>query len=144
VEELSEKYRELAQRLGPEVTVAAMAPEGVELALGIVHDAQFGPLVVVAAGGILVELLRDRRLAFPPLDRARARALVDRLAFRPLLDGVRGMPATDVDAVADAIAGLSVLAADLGEHLEALDANPLIAGPDGCVAVDALVLPRRI
>jgi acetate---CoA ligase (ADP-forming) len=68
--------------------------------------------------------------------------LLDRLAMRPLLDGVRGEPAADVDAVARAIASLSVLAAELGDLLDAADVNPLIAGPEGCVAVDALVIPR--
>lgn len=135
-------YGDLAERLGPQVTVAAMVSPGVELALGIVRDPTFGPLVLVAAGGILVELLGDRKLAFPPLDETGARRLIDGLHVRPLLDGVRGAPATDVDAVARAVSRLSVLAADLGDRLEALDVNPLVAGPDGCVAVDALVVPR--
>jgi succinyl-CoA synthetase beta subunit len=139
---LREAYAALAGRLGPQVTVAALAPAGVELALGIVRDPTFGPLVLVAAGGILVELLGDRKLALPPLDEAGARRLIDGLQVRPLLNGVRGAPASDVDAVAHAVSRLSVLAADLGDHLEALDVNPIIAGPDGCVAVDALVIPR--
>jgi acyl-CoA synthetase (NDP forming) len=139
---LRDAYADLASRLGPQVTVAALAPAGVELALGIVRDATFGPLLVVAAGGVLVELLGDRKLAFPPLDEAGARRLIDGLQVRPLLDGVRGAPASDVDAVALAVSRLSVLAADLGDHLEALDVNPVIAGPDGCVAVDALVISR--
>jgi hypothetical protein len=119
-----------------------MAPPGVEIALGIVRDPQFGPLVLVGAGGVLVEVLKDRRLALPPLDEARAQSLVDRLGIRPLLDGVRGAPASDVDALVHAIVGLSWLAHDLGEHLEALDANPMICAPAGCVAVDALAIPR--
>ena len=122
--------------------VEAMAAPGVELALGVVRDLQFGPMVMVAAGGVLVEVLGDRRFAMPPLDLPRARALLDRLAVRPLLDGVRGAPAADLDAVADAIARLSMLAEDLGEELDALDVNPLVAGPEGCVAVDALVVTR--
>ena len=137
---LREAYADLASRLGPEVSVAALASGGVELALGIVRDPTFGPLVLVAAGGVLVELLGDRRLAFPPLDEAGARRLIDGLQVRPMLDGVRGSPASDVDAVARAVSRLSVLAADLGDLLEALDVNPLIAGPEGCVAVDALVV----
>ena len=115
---------------------------GVEIALGIVRDPQFGPLVLVGAGGVLVEVLKDRRLAMPPLDELRARSMVDRLKVRPLLDGVRGQPASNVDALAKAVVAFSWLAHDLGDHLEALDANPVICGPDGCVAVDALVIPR--
>ncbi len=138
-----EAYGELSDRLGPEVLVAAMAPHGVEVALGVVRDPTFGPLVLVAAGGILVELLKDRRLGLPPLDGVRARRLVDGLQIRPILDGVRGAPPVDVDALVDTVARLSVLAADHGEHLEALDVNPVIVSPEGCLAVDALVVPRR-
>jgi acyl-CoA synthetase (NDP forming) len=134
-------YRDLAARLGPEVAVAAMAPRGVELALGVVRDATFGPLVLVAAGGILVELLKDRRLGRPPLDEVRARRLIDGLKMRPILDGVRGMAPVDVGSLAEAIARLSVLASDLGDHLAALDVNPVIVSSEGTLAVDALVVP---
>jgi len=139
---LENEYEDLERHLGSEVTVAKMAPRGVEVALGIVRDAQFGPLVLVAAGGVLVEVLHDRRLALPPIDEVRARSLIDRLRIRPLLDGVRGQPAIDVGALARAVVGLSWLAHDLGEHLEELDANPVICSPGGCVAVDALAIPR--
>jgi len=141
-EEVRAAYRDVAGRLGPQVLVAAQAPQGVELALGLVRDEQFGPLVLVAAGGVLVEVLDDRRLALPPLDEPRAQRLVEELAARRLLDGVRGRPPSDVDAVVDALVRLSALAADLGDSLDALDVNPLIAGPHGCVAADALVIPR--
>jgi acyl-CoA synthetase (NDP forming) len=139
-ERFAAAYADLAGRLGPSAVVAAMAPAGVELALGVVHDRQFGPLVMVAAGGVLVEVLRDRRFALPPVDARQALALLDRLAVRPLLGGLRGGPPADLAAVADAVVRLSVLAADLGDRLAALDVNPLIAGPAGCLAVDALVV----
>jgi acyl-CoA synthetase (NDP forming) len=142
-EALRDGYMELSGRLGPLVMVAGMAPPGVELHLGVVNDPQFGPLVLVAAGGTLVEVLADRRLALPPLDVTRARDMIDRLKVRPLLDGVRGSPPVDVDAVVMALIALSWLAHDLGDSIEALDVNPLIAGPDGCVAVDALLVTRR-
>ena len=141
-DQLRAEYTDLASRLGPRVIVAKMAPPGVELALGIVRDHQFGPLVMVAAGGLLVEVLRDRTFALPPVDPADARRMLGRLAVRPLLDGVRGRHPVNLDAVTQAIARLSLIAQDLGQHLEAIDVNPLIAGPDGCVAVDALVIPR--
>jgi len=140
-ERLAAAYDDLAGRLGPRVLVAAMAGPGVELALGVVADPQFGPLVMVAAGGVLIEVLRDRRFALPPVDHRQALGLLDLLAVRPLLDGARGAPPADLDAVADAVVGLSTLAVDLGPALAALDVNPLVAGPDGCVAVDALVVP---
>ncbi|MEA2556627.1 MAG: hypothetical protein QOG88_165 [Actinomycetota bacterium] len=137
-----EAYADLAERLGPEAVIAAMAPTGIEAALGVVRDPTFGPLVLVAAGGLLVELLKDRKLALPPVDEAGARRLIDGLQMRPMLGGLRGAPASDVGALAVAISRLSVLAADLGDSLDALDVNPVIVFAKGCVAVDALVIPR--
>ena len=99
-------------------------------------------MVLVGAGGVLVEVMRYRRLAFPPLDEARAATLVDGLQMRPFLDGIRGAPAADVGSLARAISRLSVLAGDLGDLLDGLDVNPVIVSPSGCVAVDALVIPR--
>ncbi len=139
---LEDAYLDLERQLGPQVMVARMAPPGVEVHLGILRDPQFGPLVLVAAGGVLVEALKDRRMGMPPLDEARAHRLVDRLGIRPLLDGVRGRPPADLDALVRAIVATAWLAHDLGDRLEALDANPVICSPDECVAVDALVIPR--
>ncbi|HZB78443.1 MAG TPA: acetate--CoA ligase family protein [Actinomycetota bacterium] len=140
VDELRETYRDLSARLGPDVTIAEMAPPGVEVALGMVRDPTFGPLVLVAAGGVLVELVHDRKLAVPPVDEGAARRLIDGLAIRPLLDGVRGAPPADVDALARAVSRLSVLAVELGDLIAELDINPVIVSPHGCVAVDVLVV----
>ena len=138
---LAAVYGEMSTRLGPAVTVQEMTEPGVEMALGVVHDPQFGPLVMVAAGGVLIETLEDRRLALPPLDEVRASRLIDRLHERPLLDGVRGAPPADVNALSRALSRLSLLAMDLGDLIGALDVNPIIVGPHGCLAVDALVEP---
>ena len=140
---LATAYREMSSRLGPSVTVQEMVGPGVEMALGVVRDPQFGPLVMVAAGGVLIETLGDRRLALPPLDEARASKLIDRLDVRPLLDGVRGAPPADVNALARALSRLSLLARDLGDLIGALDVNPVIVSSRGCVAVDALVEGTR-
>ncbi len=135
-------YRDLAARLGRRVVVMATAPPGVELALGIVRDPLLGPVVVVGAGGVLVELLADRAVGLPPLDTAGAHRLLDRLAVRPMLDGIRGAPAADIDAAAAAIVALAVMAVELGESIEALDVNPLRCWPGGALALDALVVSR--
>jgi acetate---CoA ligase (ADP-forming) len=139
---LEEAYADVSSRLGPEVVVSPMAAEGVEIALGIFRDPQFGPLVLAAAGGVLIEALHDRAFARPPLDEARARALIGRLAVARFLEGGRGRPPADVGSLARALVRLSALAADLGDLVEAIDVNPVIASADGCVAVDALVVPR--
>ena len=136
-------YEDLARRLGPRALVAATAPDGVELSLGLVRDPHLGVLVVVGAGGVLVEVLADRVVRLPPLDGPAARAAVDRLRVSSLLDGVRGRPPADRDAVASAVVALGVLAVELGDSLDALDVNPLRCGLDGCWALDVLVEVRR-
>ena len=121
--------------------MSSTAPSGLELALGLVTDPLLGPLVVVAAGGVLVEVLGDRAVGLPPLDEEGATRMLDRLAARPLLDGHRGGPAADLTSVLAAVTGLSQLAVELGDLISALDVNPLIAGPKGAVAVDVLIEP---
>ncbi|MET0526318.1 MAG: acetate--CoA ligase family protein [Nocardioides sp.] len=134
-------YDDLADRLGPDATVHQQVPAGVELSVGIVRDEALGPMVVVAAGGVLVELLTDRAVALPPLTRAGAMRMIDRLRLRPLLDGWRGDPAADLDALCDVVVAVARLAHERGHELAALDLNPVIATPDGAVAVDVLVVP---
>ena len=141
-EAVAAAYKDLHDRLGPLVLVTPMAPKGVEMSLGIIRDPQFGPLVMVGAGGILIELLADRRIMLPPCDAADARRQIDRLKVRPMLDGLRGQPAVDVDALAETVARLSVLATCLGDLINGLDINPVIVHPRGCIAVDALVMPN--
>lgn len=131
-------YRDLAQRLGPRAVISAMAPPGVELSLGIFRDPQFGPVVVVGAGGVLVELLADRATALAPFGPLTARRMLDRLRIRRLLDGFRGAAAVDIDKLADIISRFSVLAAELSDLIVEMDVNPLICGSN-LVAVDALV-----
>ena len=141
--ELAAAYRDLSARLGPRVLVCESVPPGTELSLGIARDADLGPLIVVGAGGVLVELLADRAVALPPVGEEQARRMIGRLRAGRLLAGVRGAPPADSDAVIRAITGLSALAIELGGELEALDVNPLICGPAGAVAVDALAIPRE-
>ena len=134
-------YDDIAGRLGPRCLVAPMASKGIELALGIIIDEQFGPMVMAGAGGALVEHFDDSRCALAPFGEAEAHRLLDSLKLRRLLDGARGVAPVDTDALAATIANLSVLAACLADVLGELDANPVIAGPNGCIAVDALVVP---
>ncbi len=119
--------------------VQEMARGEAELFLGATHDAQFGPMVIVGAGGILVEFLQDVRMAPAPVSATTARAMIEGLRVAPLLHGLRGRPPADIDAAAAALMRLSFLAADLGPRLVELDVNPLIlrAAGQGAIAVDA-------
>ena len=141
--ELRDAYDDLCARLGAGVTVGAMAPDGTEIAFGMVRDPQFGPLVLVSAGGTLIELLADRVSMLAPVDEREARRHIERLAIRALLMGARGAKPADLDAVASALARFSVLAASLGDLIAEIDVNPLIASDQGLVAVDALVVTRQ-
>lgn len=135
-------YDALARRLGARALVMSMAGRGVELAFGALDDLQFGPIVMVGAGGVLIEVMNDRRFGLPPFDARFARRLVDRLRTRPLLDGKRGMSAANIVAVADAFARFSVMAADLSGLFEEIDVNPVLCDASGCIALDALVVGR--
>ena len=103
------------------------------------------PLVMIGAGGTMIELLKDAAFAVPPIDAARARTLIDRLTIRRLLDGWRGDPAADIDALALAFARFSALVAALGSDLAEIDVNPLFVRPagQGVTAADALVVLRH-
>ena len=96
-----------------------------------------GPLVMVAAGGILTEIYRDRSLRLAPVDLATAKEMIDEVRGFAALKGFRGRPKGDLDALADAIVAMS----RLSEKLAIVEAeiNPLIVRTDGVVAVDALV-----
>jgi len=139
--ELLKCYADLAGRLGPAALVCESVPPGTELALGLVKDPDLGPLVIVGAGGTLVEVIGDRVVTMPPQTPEQATDLLGGLKVARLLAGVRGARPADIGAVARAIACLAELAGELGEHIEALDINPLICGPGGAVAVDVLIVP---
>jgi acyl-CoA synthetase (NDP forming) len=143
-EELNAAYRDLSSRLGNRVIVSPMIENsGVEMVLGLVHDEQFGPLVMLGFGGINVETIRDVAYALPPFDRTEARRLLDSLQLRPLLDGLRDRPAVDIEAFCIAAEQFSVMAESLGDVLDEIDINPFIVHPQGCIAVDALVVSRK-
>ena len=126
-----------------EALIARMIPSGSELILGLVRDPQIGPVLVVGTGGIFVEVLHDAQIAIPPLIEADAENLLRKLRGAPLLEDVRGRPAAKRGAIVKAILGLSQLAVEIGDAVEQIDVNPLIAGPAGAWAADALVIPRR-
>lgn len=107
-----------------------------ELILGVQRDPDFGPLVMVGAGGVLVELMKDVQLAPAPLSHASARALIEKLRCLPLLTGYRGRPPADLDAIADVVVRLGAMAASSARVRE-LDINPLFIAGARIAAADA-------
>ncbi len=118
------------------------AAPGTELTLGLARDAALGPLIVIGAGGLLVEIFAERAVLLAPVTRSAALAALRRLRLAAVLAGTRGQPPADMGAIADAITGLSRLTCDLGDVLDALDINPLICTPSGAVAADVLIVSR--
>jgi acetate---CoA ligase (ADP-forming) len=139
---VADAYDDLADRLGPRVLVCETAAPGTELALGLTRDPALGPLLVISAGGVLIEILSERAVVLPPVTPSRSLAILGGLRLAPILSGARGRDPADLGAIADAVTGLSALACELGDVLDALDINPLICGPSGAVAADVLALPR--
>lgn len=141
-EALSRAWQDMATRLGIRLAgclVSEMASGEAEAILGIQNDAQFGPMVLVGLGGVLAEVLDDVVLLPCPVHPERVKERLRSLKLWPVLEGVRGSPALDVDALADAAARLSWFAMDAGPALQELDINPLFLGrkDGGAVAVDA-------
>jgi acyl-CoA synthetase (NDP forming)/L-amino acid N-acyltransferase YncA len=120
----------------PEVLVQPMARGHVELAAGVVHDPLFGSLVMLGLGGVHIDLLGDRAYRLTPMTDLDGARMWRSLRGARLLTGYRGAPGVDTAAVEDLVHRLGRLAEELPEVAE-LDLNPVIAGPDGLVAVDA-------
>ncbi|MFJ8585812.1 acetate--CoA ligase family protein [Streptomyces sp. NPDC093595] len=126
------------------VLVCQMVERGVEMVVGMTHDALFGPTVTVGLGGVLVEVLRDTAVRVPPFGEDQARAMLGELRGRALLDGVRGAPPRDVDALVEVVLRVQRMALELGDDLAELDINPLmvLGRGQGAVALDALAVCR--
>lgn len=124
---------------GPGTPVLVQHSEpGVEIALGMVQDARFGPLVMVASGGVSVELWSDQVFLMPPLDAIEVRAALSRLRTWPLLTGFRGSAPADIDALVALVVRLGDLALACPEVRE-IDLNPVMVTEDGACCVDAKI-----
>jgi acyl-CoA synthetase (NDP forming) len=122
--------------------VQEMAPQGLEIAVGVTMDEQFGPMITVGLGGIFIEVMADTRTLPAPVDQAAALRMLESLRGARLLRGFRGMPPVDVQALAGIVARVSELAARFAGVIEQIDINPLIARGKAIVAVDALIVKR--
>jgi len=121
--------------------VSEMVTGGVECILGISQDEAFGPVVTFGLGGTLVELLKDTVCALAPVSVEQARAMIGKVRTAPLLTGYRGGPRHDIEALAQAISGLSILAAQHEGTITTIEVNPLVVRPEGggVIALDAVI-----
>ena len=136
-----------ARRAAPQariagVLVSEMISDGLETIVGVVNDPCFGPVVAFGLGGILAETIRDVTYRVAPFDKVEALAMVREIRGAKLLDGVRGQPARDVDALAELLVAVSEMAWLTRERVAEMDINPLLVLPvgKGVVAADALIV----
>jgi acyl-CoA synthetase (NDP forming) len=144
-EALAAAFDDMAARLAPEafsVEAAEDTSGGFELLVGARRDPRFGPAVVVGAGGLHAEVLRDTAVALAPVDAGEALELIRTLAAAALLDGARGRPALDVAAAAEVVAALSRFAAEHPEIAE-VEINPLLVRREGAVGLDARIVLQQ-
>jgi acetyltransferase len=122
------------------VTVQPMVrAKGYELIVGSSVDVQFGSVILFGAGGVLVEVFQDRALGLPPLNRTLARRLIERTQIFKALQGIRGERPVPLDQLETLLVHFSYLLCDFRE-IQEIDINPLLASPDGLVALDARVV----
>jgi len=126
------------------VLVGPMAKKGVEIIIGTMQDATFGPMIMVGFGGITTELFRDVIYRPAPVSAAEATAMLAELKAAPLLSGFRGAAKADIAALAKLIAQVSTLAADFRNQISEIEINPVLVHPEGqgITVVDALVVPK--
>ncbi len=124
------------------ILVARQVQATAELIVGMVTDPQFGPVVLVGSGGVLAEIVRDFTMRLPPIDHEEAREMLQEIRAHAVLQGVRNRPPGDIDATADCLVQLGVLALDLADYVQEVDINPLLVLPrgQGVVAADALMV----
>ncbi len=118
--------------------VQAMAPPGVELLMGVVHDESFGPVIACGAGGTSAEVLGDVAVRITPLTDVDAREALRSLRVFRLLEGYRGAPPCNIPAIEELLLRLGALV-DAQPEIAELDMNPVIAGPEGAVVADARI-----
>lgn len=125
--------------LQPMVTAA----RGVELLIGAKQDPVFGSVILVGAGGVTAELLKDHALELPPLNERLARQMLTSLRCWPLLQGYRGRPGVDIERLIEVLIRFSYLVADSPELIE-IDINPLLVTSDRVIALDARMRWRPV
>jgi len=128
---------------GREALVSPMRQGGVELLVGVSRDPTFGPVLTVGLGGIWVEILHDAQIRVLPVSRETVREMLHDLRGFALLEGARGGLRADLEAVIDAILSVAQGALALGDRLDAVEVNPLLAFEQGAEALDALVVTRE-
>ena len=122
------------------VLLKPMLKAGVEMIIGVNNDKDFGPMIMVGMGGVFVELFKDVQLAPAPLTREQTKKMLESLNSYPLLNGYRGNPVCDKEALADMLVSISEMAAKGKDSIKELDINPVFVTEEGVAIADALLV----
>ena len=115
----------------------------IEICVGAIIDDDFGPVIVLSAGGTLVEIIEDSTTAVSPISPQTARNLLFELKISKLFKGVRGNKPIDLEALCLLISNVSFMISDLGNNLKELDINPIVCSEKGAWAVDCLAIGNK-
>ncbi len=124
------------------VIIYKMAPPGVEVIVGGLRDGVFGPIVMFGLGGIFVEVMKDVSFRIYPISTEDALEMIDEIKSAKILNGYRGQPPVDKQALADIIVKTAKLLAE-NEEIESIDLNPVLAYPQGAMAVDVRIILKQ-
>lgn len=146
--ELKEQFQDMIKRLEQYdlvgILVEKQVKKGTELIIGMNIDPTFGPVVAFGIGGILVEAIRDVSFRMCPTTKDRALRMINELKTQKMLNGFRGLPPVNREAVAEMIVKVSELAMNQERFIQEIDLNPVIANEDGVFGVDARIILKKI
>jgi acyl-CoA synthetase (NDP forming) len=140
-EELKEAYDDLAFRLGTRTMVAKAVKRGTEMIIGVKVDPNFGPLVLLGSGGVLVEVIGDVRVMLAPVGANEVRDAIASASASKLLQGHRSEPAADIESLVDVVVRVATLVDDIGSTCAEGDLNPIRVSDRGAIVLDALFIP---
>lgn len=138
--DLIKEYHELNNRLGPKALLMEMHKGSVEICVGAIIDDDFGPVIVLSAGGTLIEVIDDTISSLAPIDPQTAKQLLLKLNISKMFNGVRGHKPINLEDLCNQISNISFMISDLGNNLKELDINPIICSEKGAWAVDCLAI----
>lgn len=140
VEKAYDELMEIPSKEEKQISVQGMAKEPIaELIIGMTTDPQFGPALMFGIGGILVELLEDVSFRIAPITEYDAKEMIREIKGFPLLDGFRGRPKADIDAIVDTLMKISEFVME-NEDVYEMDLNPVFIYEDSLVCVDARII----
>ncbi len=141
--ELTRAFERLSRIEGATGVIVEEMVQGMELIAGAKLDDQFGPVILLGAGGTAVEIYKDVTLRMAPLTREDAGSMMASLRARPLYEGYRGSEPVNEEALYSMLLRFSALVMDLGERIESIDLNPVICSKERCIVADARIILSR-